>query len=381
MAHDIFISYGREDAAMMQKVDQAVQAAGLTTWTDHGIHPGSPSWKVDIETAIEESRCIVVLFSPDSVESRWVRAELDYAEAHQKPIYPLLVRGDKSNAVPFGFTSYQWIDVRDAAQVAPGLEQLVAALKGNRPITADAIPQKSVGNPRKQSRVLIPIVTAFVLVLLIAGIVLMNQNSQTASSTTATFSATSTTAATSASTLATALPTMSAFVLPDGYKKFEGEKTMIAAPSGWTADIAPELVEDFITSLGGENADKSAFLDAIFAGKDIFAVNFLRSQGAFIAVEDIGFPMSYKVLEARQRDMFSSYDAEGTFIGTELVEMPAGLMMYARGTGSDGSTFINDYVLARGTRLYHVIISGRVVDRDNLEAIGAKIANSFRIKS
>src|SRR5688572_8020808 len=113
MAHDVFISYGREDAALMQQVEKTLLNAGLTIWTDEGIAPGSRSWKAAIEQAILDSRSIVVLFSPDSVESRWVRAELDYADAQNKPIYPLLVRGDAANAVPFGFTTYQWIDLRD----------------------------------------------------------------------------------------------------------------------------------------------------------------------------------------------------------------------------------------------------------------------------
>src|SRR5690348_2612570 len=120
MAHDIFISYGREDMPLMQQVEKALHEAGFTIWTDRGIAPGSPSWKAEIEKAILDARCIVVLFSPDSAESRWVRAELDYADAQRKPIYPLLVRGDATKAVPFGFTSYQWIDVRDASQLSAG---------------------------------------------------------------------------------------------------------------------------------------------------------------------------------------------------------------------------------------------------------------------
>ena len=43
MAHDVFISYGREDAVLMQQVEKALLDAGLTIWTDKGIAPGSPS--------------------------------------------------------------------------------------------------------------------------------------------------------------------------------------------------------------------------------------------------------------------------------------------------------------------------------------------------
>ena len=41
---------------------------------------------------------------------------------------------------------------------------------------------------------------------------------------------------------------------------------------------------------------------------------------------------------------------------------------------------VNDYVLIRGTTLYHILFSGRLSDRENIEAIGEQIARSFRVK-
>jgi hypothetical protein len=127
--HYIFLSYSRTDTPMMQKVRDYLREQGFKVWTDEGIHAGTPSWKTAIEDAIREIRAVVVLFSPDSAQSKWVRAELDYAEAQNKPIFPLLVLGDASSAVPFGYTTYQWIDMRDANLHAQGLQNLVQALR------------------------------------------------------------------------------------------------------------------------------------------------------------------------------------------------------------------------------------------------------------
>lgn len=44
--------------------------------------------------------------------STWVREELAYAKTLQKQIYPLLAHGDEVNAIPFGFSAYQWLDIR-----------------------------------------------------------------------------------------------------------------------------------------------------------------------------------------------------------------------------------------------------------------------------
>jgi CheY-like chemotaxis protein len=65
-----------------------------------------------IEKAIQEIKAMVVILSPDAKNSTWVREELVFANTLKKQIYPLLARGDEANAIPFGFSAYQWIDIR-----------------------------------------------------------------------------------------------------------------------------------------------------------------------------------------------------------------------------------------------------------------------------
>jgi hypothetical protein len=129
MQHEIFLSYSRKDSDVMHRVRNDLRASGLTTWTDDGIDPGSESWKLSIETAIKNAGCLVAILSPDSAESRWVRAELDFAEAQKKKVFLLLVRGDASNAVPFGYSSHQWIDIRHSGLYEPGLRQLTDVIR------------------------------------------------------------------------------------------------------------------------------------------------------------------------------------------------------------------------------------------------------------
>ena len=376
MTHDIFISYGREDSDMMQRIDQALREAGLMTWTDHGIHPGSPSWKLDIETAIQDARYIVVLFSPDSAESRWVRAELDYAEAQRKPIYPLLVRGDTTNAIPFGFTSYQWIDVRNSSSLSSGLEHLIATLKGVT--TPSPLPVKmnaSASNGRL--RVIIPIVTALVIIGLASVILLSINNMQTPITSTAT---TQVTAANTGRISPTVMPTMPAFVLPDGYKMLEGDHTQIAVPANWTKMDDSSMIMNALGGTEGQPAERLELLQNVIDGLDVFAFNYLSVQSVVISVENIGYSTSNAALETRQPIYFASFDPNGTFTNAGWVDMPAGKMLYAKGDVSDKTTFVDDYVLIRGTQLYHIFLNGRIVDRERLEQIGQQIAQSFRIK-
>jgi hypothetical protein len=129
MAYDLFISYSREDEDMMKRISDDLRAEGLVCWTDEGIKPGSPSWKIDIENAIRASDALVVLLSPTAAQSRWVRAEIDFAEALDKPMYPVLLSGDETNAVPFGFTTYQWVDMRQQNAYDSGIELLLKAVR------------------------------------------------------------------------------------------------------------------------------------------------------------------------------------------------------------------------------------------------------------
>lgn len=129
----VFISYSRTDTTVMQRVKQSLLDHQLPVWTDEGIAPGTPSWKRAISTAIEQSACLVCLLSPDAKNSEWVQRELDYAEAHSKPVLALLVRGNTTASVPFALIGTQYVDIqqdyeRGISRLLPLLTQLCGPL-------------------------------------------------------------------------------------------------------------------------------------------------------------------------------------------------------------------------------------------------------------
>ena len=113
--YHIFLSYSRADTDIMQRVYKSLADADISVWIDRsGIPIGTPSWKTAIEEGIDNADCLVVLFSPTAKKSRWVKAELEYAENQGKPIFPVLVAGDEASSLPFGFATTQLVDVRDS---------------------------------------------------------------------------------------------------------------------------------------------------------------------------------------------------------------------------------------------------------------------------
>lgn len=125
---DIFLSYSRQETDLMQRVCSDLRNYGFTVWTDETLKPGEESWKRAIESAIEASRCIVVILSPGAKKSEWVERELEYARAQGRRIFPLLAKGNDQNAIPFELIRAQRADIRHDYE--SGMRALVNAVRG-----------------------------------------------------------------------------------------------------------------------------------------------------------------------------------------------------------------------------------------------------------
>ncbi|MBZ0285152.1 MAG: TIR domain-containing protein [Anaerolineae bacterium] len=126
----IFLSYSRKNLDVMQKVRDQIRSNGLQVWTDEALEPGTTSWMSAIENALESAACLVVILSPDAKSSRYVREEMNYAEAHDVRIFPVLAVGTEATAVPFGFITAQWVDLRKAEEFDVRLQHLISAIRG-----------------------------------------------------------------------------------------------------------------------------------------------------------------------------------------------------------------------------------------------------------
>ena len=74
--YDVFISYARTDRSRVAPLVAAIEARGWSVWWDPAIAPGQ---EFDRQIASELKSCaaVLVVWTPDSVNSRWVRGGSD----------------------------------------------------------------------------------------------------------------------------------------------------------------------------------------------------------------------------------------------------------------------------------------------------------------
>ncbi len=147
----VFLSYSHADLNIMRRVRDTLRSNGLEVWTDEYLEPGILSWKKAVENALQSAECIVVILSPNAKDSEPVAQEMDYGEAQGKRIFPILAHGDKRNAIPFGYITAQWVDIRQEAHYAAEMNKLIFTLRVHLGLETLAKEQAGIDTKPRQS--------------------------------------------------------------------------------------------------------------------------------------------------------------------------------------------------------------------------------------
>lgn len=73
---DIFLSYDRNDQPQAARLAEALGEGGRTVWWDRTLPPGE-TFETVIHRELQAAKCVVVLWSAESLRSNWVRDEAD----------------------------------------------------------------------------------------------------------------------------------------------------------------------------------------------------------------------------------------------------------------------------------------------------------------
>jgi hypothetical protein len=95
----IFISYSHKDQKIAKELTSELAAAGMKVWlAEDEVLPGE-NFSLQVGKALEQSDAMVVLVSPDAIQSQSVRHEIAYALSSPKfeqRLVPVMVKPTKN---------------------------------------------------------------------------------------------------------------------------------------------------------------------------------------------------------------------------------------------------------------------------------------------
>jgi hypothetical protein len=170
-----FMSYSREDALLQKRVLTGLRERGINVWVDiENLIPGSPAWDREIERAIRGAAGSIVLLSPNSNNSEWVRREISFAEQNEKRIFPVLIHGDEDDSIPLRLSDHQRVDLR--RDFDAGLDQLANALQEHVGSTAVHLAPKQTSStsfdPASLRKFVLPGLIAILALACLGGLAL-----------------------------------------------------------------------------------------------------------------------------------------------------------------------------------------------------------------
>jgi Ca-activated chloride channel family protein len=123
---DVFMSYKSEDRDRAREVAEALEGRGLSVWWDRSIQPGL-DFDEEIEKALTSAKCVVVLWSQESVNSSWVKTEARDGK-ERKILIPAFI---EDVDLPLEFKAIQTANLVDwhGDVEAPGFHNLTKAIE------------------------------------------------------------------------------------------------------------------------------------------------------------------------------------------------------------------------------------------------------------
>jgi hypothetical protein len=146
----VFISYSRKDLAFVERLAKDLMDAGLKVWYDlSGLEAGT-RWGKEIQNALQQSQYLLVILSPNSIQSEWVEKEFLYANNLKLKTIPILYT---PCVLPMWFINLHFIDMQGKNYKLHFSELLKAlgiqpgeAIKTVEAVTAIPLPKEPPGD-------------------------------------------------------------------------------------------------------------------------------------------------------------------------------------------------------------------------------------------
>lgn len=129
--NDVFISYSSHDYLIAGILNERLRTAGFSVWWDQRITPGEP-YRNEIMAELNNAKAVVVVWTPDAINSDWVQREARRAIQLRKYV-PLKYR---LSDIPEDYRALQYIEItrwnaeaehHDFKRIAAGIGAIISA--------------------------------------------------------------------------------------------------------------------------------------------------------------------------------------------------------------------------------------------------------------
>jgi hypothetical protein len=131
----VFISYTHEDKELAGRIAHGLQREGLDVWYgETELLPGD-NFAQKMSEALESSDAMVVVITPDALQSPWVRREIEFALgniAYRGRVIPVLAGRMEEvgeEQVPWILRKLQMVKLSDAEEEDEGINRIATVLR------------------------------------------------------------------------------------------------------------------------------------------------------------------------------------------------------------------------------------------------------------
>jgi hypothetical protein len=118
--HRVFLSYSSANLEKASQLANYLKAQSVTVFMSNQLEGGA-LWEDSIQSALRNAKNLVILASPQSNNSDWVKFEAGFASGAKLKIIPVLYRCEEKD-LPQYLRKYQTIDFDDMSGIVEALE-------------------------------------------------------------------------------------------------------------------------------------------------------------------------------------------------------------------------------------------------------------------
>lgn len=129
---DVFISYSKSRAKQASELADELGDLGYDVWWDTSLLP-TGAFGEEIDRQLDAAKAVIVIWSPESVRSKWVRSEAAHADRQDKLVNTHTAGVDPVQQIPKAFEQTHSVGLDNIHAIVAALDALQVPRSGGRP--------------------------------------------------------------------------------------------------------------------------------------------------------------------------------------------------------------------------------------------------------